>query len=84
MVEIEVGAVRSLQETVNDQRVSMANRSLAVRRFCYEHKASAPLPPRPADDIALWTKVDTEHLLAISGDAPLLANYLVERIVAAE
>ena len=84
MVEIEVGAVRVLQETVADQRISLANRSLAVRRFCHEHQASAPQPLRPKDGPLHWTKVDTEHLLEISNDAPLLANYLVERIVAAK
>ena len=84
MVEIKVEAVRDLQLIVDDATVSTADRSLAVRRFCNEYKASGPrLPHRPVDT-SVWAKVDTDHLLTISGNMPLLANYLVERVVAAE
>ena len=84
MVKVRVEAVRQLQQLVNDASISKASRSLTVRRFCNEHKASAPDHARWLHDGSMWTKVDTDHLLEISSDMPLLANYLIERVVAAE
>ena len=83
MVEIRVEAVKGLQILVDDASLAASRRALEVRRFCNAYKASAPATDRPADDDALWTKVDTDHLLTISTDLPLLSNYLVERVVAA-
>ena len=83
MVEIQVGPVRDLQRLVNDSRLSLKDRSLAVRRFCNEYKPSAFANARDADDTSAWTLVDTEHLLTISSDMLKLENYLVERVVAA-
>ena len=82
MVEIRVEAVKGLQIVVDDASLAASRRALEVRRFCNAYKASAPAPDRSADDDALWTKVDTDHLLTISTDLPLLSNYLVERVVA--
>ena len=83
MVEIKVGDVKGLQELIDDASIPLAERARGVRRFCNTFKPSAPQPARGADDEALWTKVDTDHLLAISSDLPKLSNYLVERVVAA-
>ena len=83
MVHIELKHVQGLRDLIEDASVSMASRSLAVRHFCNNFKASAPEPDRKGDHL-MWTKVDTEHLLAISSDHSAPSNYLVERVVAAE
>ena len=83
MIEIRVGDVKGLQELIDDASVPLAERALGVRRFCNEFKPSAPQADRGVGDKTLWTKVDTDHLLAISSDLPKLSNYLVERVVAA-
>ena len=84
MVEIELKHVQLLRETIDNASVSSATRSLAVRVFCNEFKPNGPQAPRTSDDTAKWTKVDTDHVLELSYDFPRLANYLVERVVAAE
>ncbi len=83
MVEIEVEAVRALQFVVDDASLSVSQRSLEVRRFCNEHRASAPVRDRLPEYEHLWTIVDTEHLLEISADMAPLSNYLLERVIAA-
>ena len=83
-MKIRVEAIRELQQLVNDASISKVSRSLTIREFCNAHKASAPEHARWLHDGSMWTNVDTEHLLEISNDMPLLANYLIERVVAAE
>ncbi len=83
MVDVRVEVVRDLQILIDDASVSIDKRSLEVRRFCNEYKPSAPGERRVDGDGSLWTKVDTDYLLTISSDMPVLANYLVERVVAA-
>lgn len=84
MVDVELKHVQQLRSEVIDSSVPMAKRELAVRRFCNDFKASAPLPPRAPDDPTMWTHIDTEHLLEISTNSAALENYLTERVVAAE
>ena len=82
VVQVSLEAVQKLQHTVDDASLSVAARSLEVRRFCNEHKPSAPTAPAIADELTR-TNVDTDHLLTISSEMALLSSYLVERVVAA-
>ena len=84
MVDIELTDVSRLRHIVENTSIPVAERSLAVRRFCNEIKASAPVADRPPEDASVWTKVDMEHLLEISANMHALSNYLIERVVAAD
>ena len=83
MVEIQLSDVQRLQSLAANTSKPHAERALEIRRFCFLHKASAPIPDRAPDDSSLWTKVDTEHLLEISSNMHAVSNYLIERVVAA-
>ena len=83
MVQVQVETVRDLQHAVDDASLTIAFRSLSVRRFCNEHKPSGPVGDRSKGNQLVWPTVDTDYLLTISSNMSLLSNYLVERVVAA-
>ena len=83
MVEIQLSDVRELQVRAANTCEPHSSRALAVRRFCFLHRANGPVSDRASEDTALWTKIDTEHLLEISSNMHAVSNYLIERVVAA-
>ena len=84
MIDIELHHVRTLKDFVEDTTNPLADRELAVRRFCFNHRPNAPMADRAGDDASVWTKVDTEHLLELSPNMHAVSSYLIERVVAAE
>ena len=83
LVQVLLSTVQELHRLSDDATVSIAKRSLAVRRFCNKYKASAPGSGLAPADPSLWASVDTDHLLTISSNMALLSDYLTMRVVAA-